>query len=90
MESFDFWAKEWPVITQAPHIALGGLVVVVAVIWSVATSRYSDQLASLKVQIELLKERERDVKEKLIDTQNLVVDPSGGYRPRITFQRQAA
>jgi hypothetical protein len=74
METFDFWAKEWPVITQAPHIALAGLVVVLAVTWSAAKRYYSDQLSSQKERIELLQERERDVKEKLIDAQSRVVE----------------
>jgi hypothetical protein len=54
METFDFWAKEWSVITQAPHIALGGLVVFLMATWSVAKWHYSGRLASFKAQIDLL------------------------------------
>jgi hypothetical protein len=72
MENFEFWAKEWPVITQAPHFALGGLVAVLVATWSITKWHYSSQLACLKERIELLQDRERDVKDKLIEAQNLV------------------
>jgi hypothetical protein len=74
MESFDFWAREWPLITQAPHIALAGLVAVLVAAWSITKWHYSGRLACLKERIEMLQERERDVKEKLIEAKNLVVE----------------
>jgi hypothetical protein len=76
METLDFWAREWPVITEAPHLVLGGLIAVVAAMWSVTKWHYSGQLASLKGRIKLLREREWDVKEKLTDARNLVVELS--------------
>lgn len=62
-------------------IAVGRPVVALAVMWSVTKWHYSGQLASLKARIEMLQERvalaldnERDVKERLIEAQNLVVE----------------
>jgi hypothetical protein len=81
MKTFEFWATEWSVITQAPHIDLAGLVVVLAATSSVTKCHYSSQLGSPKERIATLQERvalapdnERDVKEKLIEVQNLVVE----------------
>jgi hypothetical protein len=79
METFEFWAREWPIITQAPHIAVAGLFVVLVAAWSIAKWHYSGELASLKALNAVVQERvalaldnERVVKEKLIDAQNLV------------------
>jgi hypothetical protein len=70
MENFDFFAKEWPVITQAPHIALAGLFAVLVAAWSVTKWHYTSQLASLRERVELLK-------EKVIDAQARVEELTG-------------
>jgi hypothetical protein len=65
METFEFWAREWPVITQAPHIVLGGLFAALVAAWTVTKWHYSSRLGSLTERIELLK-------EKLIDAQTFI------------------
>jgi hypothetical protein len=76
METIDFWAEEWRVIAQAPHIALGGLIAVPVATWLITNWHYSGRVASLKERIEIRQERQRDAKDKPIEAQNLVVKPN--------------
>ena len=48
MLNFDFWDKEWPVITGGPHIVLGGLTILVAAIFLLVRWFYSREIAGLK------------------------------------------
>jgi hypothetical protein len=55
--SFDFWDKEWPVITGAPHIVLGGLFILVVAIFLLVRWAYSREIAGLKAESGALNER---------------------------------
>jgi hypothetical protein len=57
--NFDFWSQEWPIIVGAPHIALGGAVVIILVMFAIFTWAYRREIASQKAEISALNERLR-------------------------------
>jgi hypothetical protein len=59
MLNFDFWDKEWPVITGAPHIVLGGLFILIVAIFLLVRWPYSREIAGLKAESAALNERLR-------------------------------
>src|ERR1700730_6600059 len=48
MPDLDFWAKEWPVIRDAPHLVLGGIIIMIAItgsiIWLIINWGYRQRL----------------------------------------------
>jgi hypothetical protein len=48
MGDFDFWAKEWPVITGAPHIVIVGAIVLAGIITIIVRWGYSREIVGLK------------------------------------------
>ena len=59
MLNFDFWDREWPVITGAPHIVAGGLFLLVVAIFLLVRWAYSREIAGLKAESGALNERLR-------------------------------
>jgi hypothetical protein len=59
MLNFDFWDREWPVITAAPHIVLWGTVIIIAVVFFVVRWGYSREVAGRKAETAVLNERLR-------------------------------
>jgi len=57
MNTFDFWAKEGPAITQAPHIVIPGAILIFLVGWFVARSWYAQQIETLREQMGTIRER---------------------------------
>jgi len=57
MLNFDFWGQEWPLIVGAPHIAIGGALVIAAATFAFAKLIYSGQIAAMKAQMATLHER---------------------------------
>jgi hypothetical protein len=55
--NFDFWDKEWPVITGAPHIVIGGALALIAIVFLIVRWGYSREVAGQKAQIATLNER---------------------------------
>jgi hypothetical protein len=58
--NFDFWEKEWPVVTGAPHILFWAVVVVILVILLISVILrwgYSREIAGLKAENAALRER---------------------------------
>jgi hypothetical protein len=52
----DFLAKEWPVITGAPHLVFGGIITIIAftglIMWFLFSWSYRRQIDGLKAQSE--------------------------------------
>jgi hypothetical protein len=60
MLNFDFWDKEWPLVTGAPHILFWAVVIVILVILlAIVIVRwgYSREIAGLKAENAALRER---------------------------------
>ena len=45
-----FWTQEWPLITNAPHLAIGGATVIALVVWAFVSSAYGRKIARLKAE----------------------------------------
>jgi hypothetical protein len=68
---FEFWAKEWPVIAQAPHIVIPGVILLVLAAWFAAwffaRMVYVRQIATLRERITLAQERTTAAQDKIVD-----------------------
>src|SRR5262245_25113274 len=45
---FNFWAQEWPLISNAPHLAIGGAIGIALVVWTLVSSAYRRRIARLR------------------------------------------
>jgi|ERR1700730_4542152 hypothetical protein len=63
MPDLDFWAKEWPVIRDAPHLVLGGIIIIIAItgsiIWLIINWGYRQRL-KLAYEREAFADKVRD------------------------------
>jgi hypothetical protein len=72
-EELDFWEKEWPVITGAPHLVFGGLfaiiVLVGSVTWFFVNWSYRHRIAVFEDRLKLADERVawfKEVKDEVV------------------------
>ena len=45
-----FWNQEWPLIRDAPHLAIGGAIAIALAVWALVSSAYGRKLARLKTE----------------------------------------
>ena len=45
-----FWTQEWPLIKDAPHLAIGGAIVIALAVWALVSSAYRRKIAILKAE----------------------------------------
>ena len=45
-----FWTQEWPLIRGAPHLAIGGAIVVALAVWALVSSAYRRRIDRLKAE----------------------------------------
>ena len=45
-----FWTQEWPLISNAPHLAIGGAIVIALVVWTLVSSVYRRRIARLRAE----------------------------------------
>ena len=45
-----FWNQEWPLIKAAPHLAIGGAILIALVVWVLVTLVYKRKTALLKAE----------------------------------------
>ena len=46
-----FWTQEWPVIRNAPYLAIGGAIVIALAVWAFVSWAYRRKIAVLKAEI---------------------------------------
>jgi hypothetical protein len=103
MDTFDFWIKEWPLITQAPYIVIPGAVLVCLAGWFVARSWYAQQIETLRERLTLAQEKTVAAQDKAvalteqIQSNNAIArpsafpgepDPSSVSRVNLNFEQQ--
>ena len=66
-----FWTQEWPLIRDAPHLAIGGAIVIALAVWALVSWAYGRKIARLKAEnlawearFAFAREREAVVSEK--------------------------
>ena len=47
---FTFWAHEWPLIKDAPHLAIGGAIVIALAVWAFVSWAYRRKIAVLRAE----------------------------------------
>jgi len=69
---FDFWVAEWPLITAAPHIVIGGAAILAAgILWFVnwlysqRIANKDSEISALRTQLEAARTDERPVSERI-------------------------
>ena len=45
-----FWTQEWPSIRDAPHLAIGGAIVIALAVWVLVSWAYRRKIAILKAE----------------------------------------
>jgi len=45
-----FWNQEWPLIRDAPHLAIGGAIAIALAIWALVSWAYGRKIARLKAE----------------------------------------
>jgi hypothetical protein len=45
-----FWNQEWPLIRDAPHLAIGGAIVIALAVWVLVSGSYRRRIARLKAE----------------------------------------
>src|SRR6478736_6737890 len=45
-----FWNQEWPLIRDAPHLAIGGAIVIALAVWVLVSGSYRRKIARLKAE----------------------------------------
>ena len=45
-----FWNQEWPLIRDAPHLAIGGAIVIALAVWALVSGSYRRKIARLKAE----------------------------------------
>jgi hypothetical protein len=45
-----FWTQEWPSIRDAPHLAIGGAIVIALAVWALVSWAYRRKIAILKAE----------------------------------------
>ena len=45
-----FWTQEWPLIRNAPHLAIGGAIVIALAVWAFVSWAYRRKIAVLKAE----------------------------------------
>ena len=45
-----FWNQEWPLIRDAPHLAIGGAIVIALAVWALVSSASGRKIALLKTE----------------------------------------
>jgi hypothetical protein len=45
-----FWTQEWPLIRDAPHLAIGGAILIALAVWAVVSWAYRRKIAVLKAE----------------------------------------
>jgi hypothetical protein len=68
---FNFWAQEWPLISNAPHLAIGGAIGIALVVWTLVSSahrrritRFRAESGAWETRFSLAREREAVVSQK--------------------------
>jgi type VI protein secretion system component VasK len=46
----NFWTTEWPLISSAPHLAIGGALAIALVVWALVSWNYRRQINALKAE----------------------------------------
>jgi hypothetical protein len=46
----SFWTQEWPLIRDAPHLAIGGAIVIALAVWALVSWAYGRKIARLKAE----------------------------------------
>ena len=46
----SFWTQEWPLIRDAPHLAIGGAIVIALAVWALVSWAYGRTIARLKAE----------------------------------------
>ena len=46
----NFWTQEWPSIRDAPHLAIGGAIVIALAVWALVSWAYRRKIAILKAE----------------------------------------
>jgi hypothetical protein len=47
---FSFWTHEWPLISSAPHLAIGGAIVIALAVWGLVSQAYRRKIAVLRAE----------------------------------------
>jgi hypothetical protein len=45
-----FWNQEWPLLRLAPHLAIGGAIVIALAVWALVSGSYRRKIARLKAE----------------------------------------
>jgi hypothetical protein len=45
-----FWTQEWPLIRDAPHLAIGGAIVIALAVWALVSWAYRRKIAILRAE----------------------------------------
>jgi hypothetical protein len=45
-----FWTREWPLISNAPHLAIGRAIVIALAVWAFVSSAYRRRIDRLKAE----------------------------------------
>ena len=48
--NLTFWTQEWPFISGAPHLAIGGAIVIALAVWALVSWAYRRKIAMLKAE----------------------------------------
>ena len=92
-----FWTREWPLISDAPHLAIGGAIVIALVVWALVSWAYRRKIAILKAEsgawearLVFAREREAVVSEKRNELEATVQLLSNQTTANATAQEIAA
>ena len=91
------WTQEWPLIKSAPHLAIGGGIVVALIVWALVSSAYRRKIALLKAEngswearLAFAHEKEATVSEKRNELEATVQLLSNQMPANATTQEIAA
>jgi hypothetical protein len=45
-----FWTQEWPLIRDAPHLAIGGAILIALAVWALVSRAYRRKIAKFKAE----------------------------------------
>ena len=92
-----FWSQEWPLIRDAPHLAIGGAIVIALAVWALVSWAYGRKIARLKAEngawearFAFAREREAVVLEKRNELEATVQLLSKQITANATTQEVAA
>jgi hypothetical protein len=85
--NLDFWAKEWPLIRDAPHLFFGGILAVGLIIWLFVRWVHKEHFDGLREQINAREARLQLAAEKVAWANQAKDEVEGQFQ---TYKAQVA